>query len=59
MKTQYTPPQKNSFEGLAFGFLGVLGFSFTLPATRMSNDPSYCLQQRNSKMHGMLISTTS
>jgi drug/metabolite transporter (DMT)-like permease len=28
--------QNDSFEGLAFGFFGVLGFSFTLPATRMA-----------------------
>jgi drug/metabolite transporter (DMT)-like permease len=34
--SQHRPAQKNSFEGLAFGFLGVLGFSFTLPATRMA-----------------------
>ena len=26
----------NHFEGLAYGFLGVLGFSFTLPATRLA-----------------------
>jgi drug/metabolite transporter (DMT)-like permease len=30
-----TPPV-NSHEGLVYGFLGVLGFSFTLPATRMA-----------------------
>ncbi|MEZ6003884.1 MAG: DMT family transporter [Planctomycetota bacterium] len=28
--------QRESLEGLAFGFLGVLGFSFTLPATRLA-----------------------
>ena len=31
-----TPHGNNSFEGLSFGLLGVLGFSFTLPATRMA-----------------------
>lgn len=37
MNSKSSPsPQTNNFEGLAFGFIGVLGFSFTLPATRMA-----------------------
>ena len=28
--------KRNSYEGLIFGFLGVLAFSYTLPATRMA-----------------------
>ena len=33
---QSATPHVNSSEGLVYGFLGVLGFSFTLPATRMA-----------------------